>query len=52
MRIQEEIDREESGVKRRSTANERRVAERYSAEQRDGWHAVALIDLRIEEIRR
>ena len=51
MRIQEDIDRDEACVKRRSTANEKRVTQRYSCENRGDWHAVAHIDRRIEEIR-
>ena len=51
IRIQEELEREEAGVKRRSTVTEKRAAERVAAEQRGDWETVARIDRRVEEIR-
>ena len=50
MNLQAEVEREGTGLKQRSTLNERRLAERVAAEQRGDWNAAATIDERIEEI--
>ena len=50
MRLQEDVEREESDVKRRSTENEERAARRVEAERNDNWQKVAVMDRRKSEM--
>ena len=51
MRFQEELEREEAGVKRRSTVRERRAAERVAGQRRGDRYTVDKIDQQVKEIR-